>query len=75
MPSTVSRRTGRPHWRQWTVPIRANRTRRKSKISVTVATVERGFLAAPFCWMAIAGGMPSIDSASGLSIRSRNWRA
>ena len=28
MESIVSRATGRPHWRQWTTPIRAKRTRR-----------------------------------------------
>ena len=42
---------------------------------VVVATVERGFLMFTFCSMAIAGGMPSMPSTSGLFILPRNCRA
>jgi hypothetical protein len=40
-----------------------------------VPTVERGLRVLVFCSIAIAGLMPWIRSTSGLSIRSRNWRA
>jgi hypothetical protein len=40
-----------------------------------VPTVERGLRALVFCSMAIAGLIPCMKSTSGLSIRSRNWRA
>jgi hypothetical protein len=40
-----------------------------------VPTVDRGFLALFFWRMAMAGDTPSIESTSGFSIRSRNWRA
>ena len=42
---------------------------------MVVPTVERGFLLVLFCWMAMAGERPSIESTSGLSIMSRNCLA
>jgi hypothetical protein len=40
-----------------------------------VPTVERGFCDADFCSIEIAGDRPSMESTSGFSICSRNWRA
>jgi len=37
--------------------------------------VERGFLLVVFCSIEMAGERPSIESTSGFSICSRNWRA
>jgi len=42
---------------------------------VTVPTVERGFLEVVFCSIEMAGDSPSMESTSGFSICSRNWRA
>jgi hypothetical protein len=43
--------------------------------SVIVPTVERE-LRTGFVWsIAMAGGMPAIESTCGRSMRSRNWRA
>jgi len=42
---------------------------------VEVPTVERGLQLMTFCSMAIAGGMPLMESHSGLLMRPRNWRA
>jgi hypothetical protein len=42
---------------------------------VTVPTVERGLREVVFCSMEIAGERPSMESTSGFSICSRNWRA
>ena len=47
----------------------------KSYISVVVATVERGLRVVTFCSIAIAGGIPSMESTSGLLIRPRNCLA
>jgi hypothetical protein len=55
--------------------MRANRSRRWSKTSVTVPTVERGLRLAPFWSMEMAGDRPSIWSTSGFSICPRNCRA
>ena len=54
---------------------RANSSRRKSLISVTVPTVERGFLFVVFCSMEITGLSPVILSTSGRSIVPTNCRA
>ncbi len=40
-----------------------------------VPTVEREVRTGLVWSMAIAGGMPRMLSAAGLSMRSRNWRA
>jgi|GEM_PF-4543437 len=73
--SGVSRVTSLPQPPQYSVAARANRSFTKSVISVIVPTVEREVLTG-FVWlMAMAGGMPEILSARGLSMRSRNWRA
>ena len=45
------------------------------KPDTVTGAVDRGFLMLFFCRMAIAGQIPSIESMSGFSIRSRNWRA
>jgi len=47
----------------------------KSQISVIVPTVDRVVLTELRCSMAMAGGMPEMESTLGLSMRSRNWRA
>ena len=57
------------------LPVRAQSRRMKSKISVEVATVERGLRVVFFWRMAMAGAMPSMSSTAGFSMRSRNWRA
>jgi hypothetical protein len=44
-------------------------------ISVIVPTVERDVRTGLVWSMAMAGGIPSIASTCGLSMRSRNWRA
>ena len=73
--SGVSRRTGRAHFRHESRPARAKRSFRWSLISVIVPTVERE-VRTGFVWsMAMAGGMPSMESTCGLSMRSRNCRA
>jgi len=41
----------------------------------TPRDVERAERTLAVCSMATAGGSPVIESASGLSSRSRNWRA
>ena len=43
---------------QWAVPTRAKSTRRKSWISVIVATVDRGFVPADFWAIEIEGESP-----------------
>jgi hypothetical protein len=40
-----------------------------------VPTVERGLRLVVFCSMEMAGESPSMESTSGRSIWSRNWRA
>ena len=40
-----------------------------------VPTVERGLRLVVFCSIEIAGLRPSMESTSGRSIWSRNWRA
>jgi hypothetical protein len=40
-----------------------------------VPTVERDVRTGLVWSMAIAGGIPEMESTCGLSIRSRNWRA
>jgi len=40
-----------------------------------VPTVDRGFLDVVRCSIEMAGDRPSIESTSGFSICSRNWRA
>jgi len=40
-----------------------------------VPTVERGLCEVVFCSIEMAGESPSIESTSGFSICSRNWRA
>src|SRR6202171_5859027 len=40
-----------------------------------VPTVDRGLREVVFCSIEIAGDSPSIESTSGFSICSRNWRA
>jgi hypothetical protein len=55
--------------------VRAKSSFRWSLISVIVPTVEREVRTGLVWSMAIAGGMPSIASTCGLSMRSRNWRA
>ncbi len=73
--SGLSRRTGRAHSRHDSRPARAKSSFRWSLISVIVPTVERE-VRTGFVWsMAMAGGMPSIESTCGLSMRSRNCRA
>jgi hypothetical protein len=42
---------------------------------VAVPTVERDDLVGFFCSMATAGEIPSMESTSGFSMRSRNCRA
>jgi hypothetical protein len=42
---------------------------------VVVPTVERGFRMLFFWRMAMAGEIPSMESTSGFSMRSRNCRA
>jgi len=63
------------HSGQWAVPTRAKRTRRKSWISVIVATVDRGFVPADFCAIEIAGDRPVTLSTSGRGSWPRNCRA
>jgi len=43
--------------------------------SVTVPTVERGFLLVVFCSMEMAGERPSMESTSGFCMMPGNWRA
>ena len=57
------------------LPMRANKRRMYSYISVLVPTVERGLRAVTFCSMAIAGGRPFIKSHSGFLILPRNCLA
>jgi hypothetical protein len=73
--STVSFWTRVPQFGQNVCPMRANSSRKKSKHSVDVATVERGLRVVFFWRMATAGAIPSISSTSGFSMRSRNCRA
>ena len=67
--------TSRPEIGEYVWPILANIRRRKSNISVVVATVDLGLRMLTFCSMAMAGGMPSMSSTSGLFILPRNCRA
>jgi hypothetical protein len=71
----VSRRTGFPQPRQNNCAARAKRSLRWSFNSVIVPTVEREVLTGLVWSMAMAGGMPSMRSTFGLSMRSRNCRA
>ena len=64
--------TSRPEMGENVCPILAYTSLRKSKISVVVATVDLGFRIFTFCSMAMAGGIPSISSTSGLFILPRN---
>ena len=57
------------------VPTLAHNNRKKSLISVTVPTVDLGFLEVVFWSIEIAGDNPSIESTSVLSICPKNWRA
>jgi len=66
---------GRPQEGQYMRPRRAKKTRKKSWISVTVPTVERGLREVLCCSSEMAGERPSIFSTSGLSIWGRNCRA
>ena len=71
----MSRRTGCAQPRQKSFAARAKSSFRWSLISVIVPTVEREVRTGLVWSMAIAGGMPSMASTCGLSMRSRNWRA
>ena len=71
----MSRRTGRAQPRQYRLAARANRSFTWSFSSVIVPTVERDVRTGLVWSIAIAGGIPSIASTCGLSIRSRNCRA
>jgi hypothetical protein len=73
--SGVSRRTGAPQPRQKRRAARANSSFRWSFNSVMVPTVEREVRTGLVWSIAIAGGIPSMASTSGLSMRSRNCRA
>ena len=64
-----------PQSGQTVVPPWAKSSRSESWISVCVPTVERALRTPFFCSSAIAGGTGSIESTSGRSSRSRNWRA
>jgi hypothetical protein len=64
-----------PQPRQYRCAARAYSSFRWSFSSVIVPTVERDVRTGLVWSIAIAGGMPSIASTCGLSIRSRNWRA
>ena len=63
-----------PQLRQITSPARAKSRASASWISVIVPTVLRLECRPCARPTAIAGGIPSIESASGLSSFSRNWR-
>ena len=67
--------TGCPHWRQCSVARCGQSTFRWSQISVIVPTVLRVLRTALRCSMAMAGGIPSMLSTAGLSMRSKNCRA
>ncbi len=75
MDSAESRLTGRAQPRQCSVPARAKSSFRWSFSSVIVPTVEREVRTGLVWSIAIAGGMPSMASTCGLSMRSRNCRA
>ena len=70
--SGVSRRTGSPQPLQWSVAVRANSSLMWSLSSVIVPTVEREARTGLVWSIAMAGGMPSMRSTRGLSMRSRN---
>ena len=70
-----TRTTGLPQFRQCSFAARAKSSFRWSFSSVIVPTVEREVRTGLVWSMAIAGGMPSIASTCGLSMRSRNCRA
>ncbi len=57
------------------IAIKQKNTTRNPRSTVATATVDRGFRVVFFCLIAIAGASPSISSASGFSMRSRNCRA
>ena len=63
------------HPEQWRTPILANRSFRWSYSSVMVPTVDREVLTGRVWSMAMVGGMFSMESTSGFSMRSRNCRA
>jgi hypothetical protein len=57
---------------------RADRGIKQAQIVVNLgngSTVERGLRLVVFCSMEMAGDRPSMESTSGRSIWSRNWRA
>ena len=60
---------------QYGVPAFANKSLKWSYNSVTVPTVDLGFLFVVFWSIDIAGDSPSIESTSGFSVPPRNWRA
>ena len=66
---------GSPVCGEYAREARAYNSRKKSLISVTVPTVERGFLFVVFCSMATTGLRPVMWSTSGRSILPTNWRA
>ena len=70
----VSRFTSAEQPWQKTRPILANKSRRKSVVSVDVPTVARLLRVVFLRVTAMAGGMPSMRSAAGFSSRSRNCR-
>ena len=63
--STLWAPTGTPQSGQCITPSRAANTRKKSYISVSVPTVERGVLPVERCSIATAGAKPSIFSKIG----------
>jgi hypothetical protein len=64
-----------PHVMQCGVPSLAISNRRKSRTSVIVPTVERGFRDTDFWSIDTVGESPSMWSTFGFSIRPRNCRA
>ena len=64
-----------PQPEQCRTPILANSSFRWSYSSVMVPTVEREVLTGRVWSMAMVGGMFSMASTSGFSMRSRNCRA
>ena len=73
--SSVCRVTALPVSGEYCVPHRANNSLKKSYISVTVPTVERGLCEIVFCSIDMDGESPSILSTSGLSIPPMNCLA
>ena len=70
----TSRVTGSLQWSQWHWARCVHNCFMWSQTSVIVPMVERVVRTVLRWPSAIAGGMPSMRSTCGLSIRSKNWR-